>query len=852
MKLKFKSRIDSSLDLSYQATSPYFKTSPRHNSLLDHLPALSPIRKPIHKNRLPRVFKSLDPRSAKEIEFLEKYFDLPSSNKSTQKAKNKSKLKNFRSKARIIPKATRVDPINNPTCITEEDLQKGIYSLVNLGLVTKDSELIKSLYNENPPLVHSKALFHNFSIQFEPLPQSYIKKKKKLNFIFSEPIIPNKQSMNEIVPVIEQKSYKITIQEGKLIQDSDFEEFSKTNPASESLENLNHLISLSKKYKIALITVQSQDLLKISSKPTSINQALQIPTNKEEIIKTIEEIDKAENEKARTSKAALKIQCMWRRFKGAARMRRHRLEKSKVRIIEVQYKKYKKKIYTKQYAANLREERSNKFSQRQDLLKANWKEMKEKRIEIHVGSGLSAFPVPPNQEIFRIFVLGFRDIEIKYITLQYIDLEIINYYELLMDLSQIAYKDRLEFICPYTICQTVMSDTSKALYLSSHDLVHLKRRTKEAAKVFIPFQTNEYDEYISDFLKTPILGCMSSTYNKYSKSLRWKELSSSSFKLVPSASGLWTYEDFSNNFEKIQLNHSKVASWEVIVNNSDWDKKAWPGALEVLIKASYNESALSCLLINPDGNIQKMVHVQKLKSLEPGFLFPQHLIEPGFLDETIKKIKDFLYSLNIFGYVSIEICESGVIDFKIEANSNIFINIFFKNLLQGIENNGNYLVAKQDLSELEQEVYIDENSNFVVFEGVNRKFLMSLNEDYEKKSYVWLPFVYHEDLIGQKVVSLFHMCRIESVLFNLSRNEGVILLPYSSFSSGCLGILGVGEDLDEALDFVAQALFIVLQGTREGKKGNVEKIADELGIRQRIERFGKFSEENQFLVKLLK
>ena len=173
MKLKFKSRIDSSLDLSYQATSPYFKTSPRHNSLLDHLPALSPIRKPIHKNRLPRVFKSLDPRSAKEIEFLEKYFDLPSSNKSTQKAKNKSKLKNFRSKARIIPKATRVDPINNPTCITEEDLQKGIYSLVNLGLVTKDSELIKSLYNENPPLVHSKALFHNFSIQFEPLPQSY-------------------------------------------------------------------------------------------------------------------------------------------------------------------------------------------------------------------------------------------------------------------------------------------------------------------------------------------------------------------------------------------------------------------------------------------------------------------------------------------------------------------------------------------------------------------------------------------------------------------------------------------------------------------------------------------------------
>ena len=852
MKLKFKSRIDSSMDLSYQGPSPYFKTSPRHHSLLDHLPALSPARKPILKNRLPRVFKSLDPRSAKEIEFLEKYFALPSSNKSAQKAKNKSKLKNFRSKARIIPRATRVDPVSNPTCITEEDLQKGIYSLVNLGLVTKDSELIQSLYTENPPLVHSKALFHNFSIQFDPLPQSYIKKKKKLNFIFSEPIIPNKQSLVEIGPITEPKSYRLSIQAGSLTRDPDFEEFSRAGPSSESLENLNHLVSISRTYKIPLITLLSQDLAKHSAKPTSVSQALLIPLNREEVMKIIEEVDKHESRKALAARAALKIQCMWRRFKGAARMRRHRLEKSKVRVIEVQYKKYKKKIYTKQYAANLREERSNKFSQRQDLLKASWGEMKDKRIEIHVGSGLSAFPSPPNQEIFRIFMLAFRDIEIKYITLQYIDLEIIKYYELLMDLSQIAYNGRLEIICPYTICQTVMSDTSKALYLSSHDLVDLKRRTKEAAKVFVPYQTNEYDEYISDFLKTPILGCMSSTFNKYTKCQRWKELSRSSLGLVPSVSGCWTHEAFLSSFEEIQSNHAKVSSWEVVVKDSDWDRRPWPGQLEVLIKASYKESVISCILVNPDGNLQKMVHVQRLKSAEPGFLFPQRLIGAASLDVTIRQVKDFLYSLNIFGFVSIEVCESGVIDFKIEANSNIFINTFVKGLLRGIEDDGLYLVAKQEASELEQEVYIDENSNFVVFEGVTRKFLSSLDEDCESKSYVWLPLVYHEDLIGQKVVSLFHMCRIESVLFNLSRNEGVMLLPYSSFSSGCLGILGVGGDLDEALDFVAQALFIVMQGTAQDKKGNVENIADELGIRQRIERFRKFSEESQFLVKLLK
>ena len=38
---------------------------------------------------------------------------------------------------------------------------------MNLGILQKNSSVFDSLQKENPPLVHSKALFHDFSVQFE-------------------------------------------------------------------------------------------------------------------------------------------------------------------------------------------------------------------------------------------------------------------------------------------------------------------------------------------------------------------------------------------------------------------------------------------------------------------------------------------------------------------------------------------------------------------------------------------------------------------------------------------------------------------------------------------------------------
>jgi hypothetical protein len=836
-------------NLSFNQTPLKFRSARRNNSLMEELPPLTP-RRGDKKNKLSRVFKSLQPGSVKEIEFLEKYFNLPTSTKSSQKSKTKSKLKLFHCRPKILPKATRVDPITNPVLLTEEDLQKGIYSLVNLGLLSKHSEIFDSLSKENPPLMHSKALLHNSSIQLEPLKIPCNSKKKKLNFIFSEPVIQKKLSVVAKVEENLKKTCKILIKDGKIVRNEDFEEFLKDCQNRRVLEILGFLETASKKYGIDEIFVLSENL-EVDKGCCCMNDALLLVENKDDVLDVVRSFEDAENLKRLRAQAALKIQCMWRRFKGAARMRRHRLEKSKVRIIEVQYKKYKKKLYTKNFAAKLREDRSNKFSERQEWLKLNWSIFLKTRVEIHIGSNMPSFPTPPNSEIFRLFLLSFPEIKIKYITLQYIDLEIINYYEFLLDILKIPHKGRLDFICPYTLCRNPMNDTSKALYMSSHDLVQLKRATRSEKTVYVPFQTNEFDEYIGDFLKIPIFGCMSSTFQKFSKITRWEVLKKSGLKIVPGTSGNWNFQEFSEKFEEVKKGNQEVCEWKVFLEDAEWDELPWTGFQSVLIQAVFEEVVFCSFLVDPEGKLQESVFVEERGKVYKSFIFPQKILKHLEITENLKVLAGFLYSLNIFGYLSAKFCGVGLIDFEIEANSSLFINVFIRRLVNGLENDGELFVAKQEFSEFEQEVYIDENSNFVVFEDFSKRSLENMQEEKEKRVWVWTPLVFHEDLIGQKVISLFHMCRIENVLFNLSNNEGVAFLPYTSFSSGCLGIVAVASEFEQAFEFLAQALFILIQVTRTGR-GNLIQIAEEIGIREKVEQFSKFSEENQFLVKLLK
>lgn len=817
-----------------------------------------------HPNRQARIFKSIEPGCYNEIQFLEKYFNLPSKPKVKKSSNNTlSKPKFFKFQPKILPKATRLDPESNPVLITDEDLQKGIYSLVNLGIATKNSEVFEALRKENPPLVHSKVLLHNFSIQLEPLKlPKKSKEKKQLNFIFSEPIIPNKKSVIEVVADIEKpKNYPIKIQAGFIINDQNFQEFSEKAQTANSIFNLNQLKLLSKQYKLPDFTINSENLP--SDHNVNMDEMLKYIENSEEISNIVNKQQQLEAEKKARFKAALKIQCMWRRYKGAARMRRHKLEKGKVRIIEVQYKKYKKKVYTKQFAANLREARSNKFSERQNDLKSSWPELKNKElIEVHIGSCLSQFPIPANQQIFRIFLLANTNISMVYISLQDLDIDVSKYFELLLRLMGVCVEGRLRFITPYTLCRNVMSDTSKAFYLSLHDLVDLKYVNKGKNLVFVPFETNEYDEYLGDFMKAPIMGPVASVYQKYNTLYRWETIKKSGLDALQSHGGIWEFQEFQETLKNLNLKKGKklknpekiFKDWQIWINNKIWTGTPWENDAEIVIKEKIDEAfVLCCLFLDPVGTITHNITVESLPG-NSSYLYPQSILPASYLSSIILNFSQFLYAQGVFGYFSIQICSKGIIDFQIGFNNNLPINIFFKHLMKGVDEAGKYLVAAQSASEMEQEMYIDENSNFVTYENFEIKYLqgMEINAvNKEPRVYIWVPLLYHENLVGQKISSIFHMCRLESVLYSLSKGQGVIFLPYGNFVNGSLGLLAVGADCESALEFVAQGIFILKQGCFDGDKGNLEEVARDLRICKKIEEFQKLSEDNQYLLKLL-
>jgi hypothetical protein len=58
---------------------------------------------------------------------------------------------------RILPKNFRDDPFADPPPITENDIQDGMYSLLNRGVIPKDVDLTPAFERGNAPLTMTKA-----------------------------------------------------------------------------------------------------------------------------------------------------------------------------------------------------------------------------------------------------------------------------------------------------------------------------------------------------------------------------------------------------------------------------------------------------------------------------------------------------------------------------------------------------------------------------------------------------------------------------------------------------------------------------------------------------------------------
>lgn len=68
---------------------------------------------------------------------------------------------------RILPKNFRDDPFADPPPITENDIQDGMYSLLNRGIIPKDVDLTPAFERGNAPLVMNKARMADPSLRYQ-------------------------------------------------------------------------------------------------------------------------------------------------------------------------------------------------------------------------------------------------------------------------------------------------------------------------------------------------------------------------------------------------------------------------------------------------------------------------------------------------------------------------------------------------------------------------------------------------------------------------------------------------------------------------------------------------------------
>ena len=139
-----------------------------------------------------------------------------------------------------------------------------------------------------------------------------------------------------------------------------------------------------------------------------------------------------------------------------------------------------------------------------------------------------------------------------YISVTDIEIEIENYFKILMQHSCINIEDRIYYITPTTLCKTIMKSAAKSLYLSSRSLVDLKNKFCKRSMVIVPYKTTEFDEYLGDFLKVPILGCTSNVFSELSQINRRKLIESSGLLLIPGICGNFTYQEFNENLQKLK------------------------------------------------------------------------------------------------------------------------------------------------------------------------------------------------------------------------------------------------------------------------------------------------------------
>jgi IQ domain-containing protein H len=227
-----------------------------------------------------------------------------------------------------------------------------------------------------------------------------------------------------------------------------------------------------------------------------------------------------------------------------------------------------------------------------------------------------------------------------------------------------------------------------------------------------------------------------------------------------------------------------------------------------LCQISQLNSPSVSFLIEPDGSIQLLGSFDRFAGsqfVNAGCYFPQTSLPSIDLTKISNSVGEVLYENGVIGHITIDLVSFPnvddpsahpffwAVDLKNELTDNAAIYYFFDILMEGRldQQTGEYSVSwipdKNDLEEQEEE----------------KKVTL------ESRTFMFCNYLHHPGLANIQYKTFFHMCRLESISFDMESRSGSTFCLYDCLASGVIGMLTIGVHRKQTTKFMMDALNFV-------------------------------------------
>lgn len=216
-----------------------------------------------------------------------------------------------------------------------------------------------------------------------------------------------------------------------------------------------------------------------------------------------------------------------------------------------------------------------------------------------------------------------------------------------------------------------------------------------------------------------------------------------------------------------------------------------------------------------------------------GCFSPQKSLPQIDLTKICQSVGSALYDKSVIGHVTIDLVSFPntddrashpffwAIDINCELTDLSAVSYFFDILMEGQLNQqtGEYAInyRKDADDEYIEESHTSEGLEDVADPGTGITRIKG--HTYEPREFMFCNFLNHSGLSQIQYKTFFHMCRLESISFDMESRTGSTFCLYDSLASGVIGMLTIGQNRKQTVKCMMDALnFIQNQAGAMPKK----------------------------------